>query len=157
MSLFKIEITETCVYSGATLEVGEQYDCLAQYGASYKVLVNDTARIVPYNKAKRVDTTINPNAVGSPMNQYGAVGMLQEASDCIGNRASERDTEAERSMAATIRSFNGMFGTELTEEQGWHFMALLKMARAKGGEFRRDDYVDGAAYFALAGECRGDY
>lgn len=83
-----------------------------------------------------------------------AVGMLKEAADCIGDRAAERDTESERSMAATVRAFNGMFGTELTEEQGWQFMVLLKMARAKGGEYRRDDYVDGAAYFALAGECR---
>lgn len=88
--------------------------------------------------------------------EHCAVGMLEEAADCIGNRASERDTEAERSMAATIRAFNGMYGTELTEEQGWQFMVLLKMARAKGGEYRRDDYVDGAAYFALAGECRAD-
>lgn len=85
----------------------------------------------------------------------GAVGMLEEAAECIGDRASERDSEEERSMAATVRAFNGMFDTEITEEQGWHFMALLKMARAKGGDFRRDDYVDGAAYFALAGECRG--
>lgn len=85
-----------------------------------------------------------------------AVSMLEEAAHCIGDRASERDTEAERSMAATIRAFNGMYGTELTEEQGWQFMVLLKMARAKGGDYRRDDYVDGAAYFALAGECRND-
>ena len=83
-----------------------------------------------------------------------SVSILNEAANCIGNRASERDTDAERSMAATVRAFNGMFGTELTEEQGWHFMTLLKMSRAKGGEYRRDDYVDGAAYFALAGECR---
>ena len=45
-----------------------------------------------------------------------------------------------------------MFNTELTETQGWLFMALLKMSRAKGGEFNSDDYIDGAAYFALAGE-----
>lgn len=86
----------------------------------------------------------------------GAVDILKEAAECIGDRAEERDTEEERSMAATVRAFNGMFGTELTEEQGWHFMTLLKMSRSKGGEFRHDDYVDGAAYFALAGECRAD-
>lgn len=90
------------------------------------------------------------------LEQESAVSMLEEAAHCIGDRASERDTEAERSMAATIRAFNGMYGTELTEEQGWQFMVLLKMARAKGGDYRRDDYVDGAAYFALAGECRND-
>ncbi len=96
----------------------------------------------------------NPNNQGKE--DASAVGMLEEAAHCIGDRASERDTEAERSMAATIRAFNGMYGTELTEEQGWQFMVLLKMARAKGGDYRRDDYVDGAAYFALAGECRND-
>lgn len=85
-----------------------------------------------------------------------ATDILKEAAECIGDRASERDTEEERSMASTVRAFNGMYGTELTEEQGWQFMVLLKMARAKGGEYRRDDFVDGAAYFALAGECRSN-
>lgn len=82
------------------------------------------------------------------------VSMLKEAADCISNRAAERDSDSERSMAATVKAFNSMFDKDLTEEEGWHFMALLKMARAKGGEYRRDDYVDGAAYFALAGESR---
>lgn len=81
-----------------------------------------------------------------------APSLLTEAAETIGNRASERDTKAERSMAATVAAFNAMFDTELTEEQGWQFMVLLKMSRSKGGKYRRDDYVDGAAYFALAGE-----
>ena len=84
---------------------------------------------------------------------YSATNILKVASDNIGDRASERDTEEERSMAATIRAFNGMYGTELTEEQGWMFMVFLKAARAKGGDFSDDDYIDGASYFALAGEC----
>lgn len=86
--------------------------------------------------------------------EQSAVSMLQEAAECIGDRAAERDTESERSMAACVRAFNGMYETELTEEQGWQFMVLLKMARTKGGKYRRDDYVDEAAYAALAGECR---
>lgn len=81
--------------------------------------------------------------------------ILDTAAECIGNRAAERDTDAERSMAATVTSFNAMYNTELTEEQGWMFMVFLKAARAKGGDFRLDDYVDGAAYFALAGEAHG--
>lgn len=82
-----------------------------------------------------------------------AVRMLEQAVDCIGDRASERDTESERSMMATVKAFNGLYGTDLTEEQGWMFMVFLKAARAKGGNFRDDDYIDGAAYFALAGEA----
>lgn len=90
------------------------------------------------------------------MSDPTANGFLQEAINCIGDRASERDTDSERSMLKTVKTFNEMFGTALTEEQGWQFMTLLKMSRSQGGNFRRDDYVDGAAYFALAGEASGN-
>lgn len=82
-----------------------------------------------------------------------ATDLLQVAYDQIGDRASERDTEAERSMCSTVNAFNALYGTNLTEEQGWMFMVFLKAARAKGGRVRVDDYVDGSAYFALAGEA----
>lgn len=82
-----------------------------------------------------------------------ATDLLQSACDQIGDRASERDTEAERSMCSTVNAFNALYGTNLTEEQGWMFMVFLKAARAKGGRVRIDDYVDGSAYFALAGEA----
>lgn len=70
-------------------------------------------------------------------------------------RSSERDVEKERAMAKTVALFNAQFGTNMTEYQGWMFMVHLKMARAEGGAFREDDYVDAAAYIALAAECRG--
>lgn len=79
--------------------------------------------------------------------------LLQIARDQIEDRASERDTETERSMCSTVNAFNALYGTNLTEEQGWMFMVFLKAARAKGGSVRVDDYVDGSAYFALAGEA----
>ena len=82
-----------------------------------------------------------------------ATDLLQSAYAQIGDRASERDTEAERSMYSTVNAFNALYGTNLTEEQGWMFMVFLKAARAKGGRVRVDDYVDGSAYFALAGEA----
>ena len=82
-----------------------------------------------------------------------ATDLLQAAYDQIEDRASERDTEAERSMYSTVNAFNALYETNLTEEQGWMFMVFLKAARAKGGRVRVDDYVDGSAYFALAGEA----
>lgn len=91
-----------------------------------------------------------PNSVGCPET---AVEMLNQAAKAIDARASERDTKAERSMASTVNTFNAMYGTNLTEEQGWMFMVFLKAARAKGGSVRHDDYVDGSAYFSLAGEA----
>ncbi|CAM0102984.1 phosphofructokinase [Vibrio phage 159E36-2a] len=87
---------------------------------------------------------------------YSAVSMLNEAAECIGDRAAERDTDSERSMLATVNAFNAMYGTELTETQGWMFQVFLKASRAKNGDFREDDYIDGASYFALAGECDGN-
>lgn len=82
-----------------------------------------------------------------------APDILQQAKDTIAQRASERDTESERSMASCVKAFNAMYDTELSEEQGWLFMVLLKMSRAKGGNFKLDDYLDMSSYAALAGEC----
>ena len=79
--------------------------------------------------------------------------ILSNAAAEMQDRAASRDTpEGERSMGRCVKAFNAMFSTELTETQGWQFMELLKMARSVGGEFRLDDFTDGVAYAALAGE-----
>lgn len=88
-----------------------------------------------------------------------APSILIEAADCIGSRAAERDQDSERSMSRAVAMFNAWRGGDgadcghLSERDGWVFMALLKLSRAAGGDHRLDDYVDGAAYVALAGEC----
>lgn len=88
--------------------------------------------------------------------------LLQEAARTIAQRGQERDTSGtgqkqERSMAATVAAFNAIEGTNLTERQGWAFMQALKLVRAastaRNGRYNPDDYVDGAAYAALGGEC----
>lgn len=85
---------------------------------------------------------------------HDAVSMLIDAADTITERGKQRDQPSgERSMARTVRAFNAIYGTAITEVQGWQFMALLKIARSAGGTHRLDDYVDQAAYAALAGEC----
>lgn len=81
--------------------------------------------------------------------------LFNEAQACVSDRASERDTDTERSMKAAVDAFNGLYGTSLTETQGWVFMLLLKLSRSKSGKYRRDDWVDAVAYSALAGECEG--
>lgn len=76
-----------------------------------------------------------------------AVGQMQ-------NRAQLRDQpQGERSMATIVATFNALTGHQLTEAEGWEFMVLLKMVRGRQGKFNKDDYVDGAAYFGLLGEC----
>ncbi len=58
----------------------------------------------------------------------------------------------ERSMAKTVAIFEAITGIKLTEEQGNKFMISLKLARSENRAYNGDNYVDGCAYFALAGE-----
>lgn len=83
-----------------------------------------------------------------------AADLINEARRLLTARGEQRDKPSgERSMKATVNAFNALFGTALTETQGWQFMELLKISRSTGGRVVRDDYVDGSAYAALAGEA----
>ena len=105
-------------------------------------------------EVSQIENINPPSSNAKYANPYqSATDLLQSACDQIGDRAAERDTETERSMYSTVNAFNALYGTNLTEEQGWMFMVFLKAARSKGGNIRIDDYVDGSAYFALAGEA----
>lgn len=124
-----------------------------------------------HNEA-RVNESLTPRAtIGEILNQWDdrvscltpdpSQTILLDATCNISTRAAERDVQAERSMKRTVAIFNAYAGLNLTETEGWMFMVALKMARAKGGKFQRDDYVDMASYCGLAGECaeqeeRGD-
>lgn len=79
--------------------------------------------------------------------------ILKAAAGHMQDRAATYDKpEGERSMGATVDAFKAVTGHQLSEEQGWLFMALLKAVRSQQGALRMDSYEDGAAYFALAGE-----
>ena len=61
--------------------------------------------------------------------------------------------DGERSMGKTVAAFSAITGIEISEAQGWMFMALLKLVRSQQGEFKADNYEDGAAYVGLMGEA----
>lgn len=83
-----------------------------------------------------------------------APDILTQAAAEMQDRAATYDKpEGERSMAATVAAFEAVTGVAMTEAQGWLFMAMLKAVRSQQGAFRMDSFVDGAAYFALAGEA----
>lgn len=83
--------------------------------------------------------------------------ILTAAAGHLADRAKTYDKpEGERSMRATVEAFKAVTGHELTETQGWLFMALLKAVRSQQGAFKMDSFEDGAAYFALAGEAAGE-
>lgn len=85
----------------------------------------------------------------------GADEILQIANEAIAQRGVMYDStgqQQERSMGKVVTMFNALTGHELTIEQGWKFMCLLKLARSEQGEFSLDSFIDLAAYAALAGE-----
>jgi hypothetical protein len=83
-----------------------------------------------------------------------APSILRAAISHMEDRAKTYDKpEGERSMGATVDAFRAVSGVSMTEEQGWLFMALLKAVRTQQGAHKADNYEDGAAYFALAGEA----
>lgn len=84
-----------------------------------------------------------------------APAILTRGAQALQDRASSRDQpDGERSMARAVAMFNAYAGGDrrMSETDGWMFMVFLKAARAAQGKVNEDDYVDGAAYFALAGE-----
>ncbi|APD18168.1 hypothetical protein [Vibrio phage JSF7] len=78
--------------------------------------------------------------------------ILKAALEHIDDRAEERDVGTERSMSHCVKAFNAMFDKDLTEEEGWRFMELLKMSRSRTSK-NPDHYEDGAAYAGFAGEA----
>ena len=80
--------------------------------------------------------------------------ILEQAVSEMNDRAATYDKpEGERSMGKTVQAFSAITGVEMTEEQGWLFMVCLKMVRTQQGGYREDSFIDGAAYFGLAGEA----
>ena len=85
--------------------------------------------------------------------QVTAESILEAGAQHMRDRAATYDAPSgERSMEKTVTMFNALTGHGLTETEGWHFMQILKMVRASQGDYRADNFEDGAAYAALAGE-----
>ena len=80
--------------------------------------------------------------------------ILNQSLAHLTDRAVQYDAPSgERSMRDTVAMFNTLTKNNLSERDGWQFMALLKMVRSRQGGFKADTYEDGAAYVALAGEA----
>lgn len=79
--------------------------------------------------------------------------ILTAGLQVLEQRGRDRDQPGgERSIPAVVEAFNALTGHQLTAQQGWIFMALVKMRRSQSGAPDADHYVDGSNYFALAGE-----
>lgn len=98
-------------------------------------------------------TDISPQTDLPPLTNEDAKNFLSEALKEMLDRETKYDQPSgERSMSTTVALFATLTGKEITETEGWKFMALLKLVRAQYNGYRKDDYVDLSAYAALAGE-----
>ena len=78
--------------------------------------------------------------------------ILQDAKKLVaGNRQKEYgNTVINHKNIADL--WSAYLGRDIRAQDVALMMALLKIARTKTGTVNRDDYVDGAAYMAIAGE-----
>ena len=90
-----------------------------------------------------------------------ATDMLRKAADLIEHHEHGRDMDGETSVSLAARMFTEWKGIDFTERDAGVFLSLLKLARARHGQ-NPDNWLDGAAYVAMAGaaelaaELRGD-
>jgi hypothetical protein len=83
--------------------------------------------------------------------------VLDQAKNEVGDRATTYDApQGEESMPRIVALFNELYGQYLTVEQGWMFMVLLKIVRSTQGPYKRDTYVDMAAYAAFAAKAAAE-
>lgn len=114
----------------------------------------DMAEVIPTSTIQ-AQAPYGPASISTKMPPAieAAHTFLEEGAKVLAARAQLRDSAGgERSMATTVAIFNAWTGLGLSVEDGWRFMIALKQAREIQGTYHRDDYVDGANYFALLGE-----
>ena len=74
------------------------------------------------------------------------------ACETLIERGGNYDKDEERSMPTIVEAFKAVTGHDLTVQQGYLFMILLKAVRSQQGADKLDNWVDMAAYAALSGE-----
>ena len=77
--------------------------------------------------------------------------FLKKAIEILKERGRERDVEKERSMARIVSVYNALTGQSMSVEDGWKFMAILKLVRIQIKP-HEDGFLDALSYIALWGE-----
>jgi len=104
-----------------------------------------------YGKGFAIDP--KPKAEG----QYSAEGLLEDGLKTLSERGQQYDPKgkAERSMEKIVAAFQIITGKQLTEAEGWMFMAVLKQVRSfQRPGFHADSAQDFVCYSALYGEAK---
>lgn len=85
------------------------------------------------------------------MEEKDADYFLNKAVEILKERGKERDMEKERSMARIVSVYNVLTDQQMSVEDGWKFMAILKLVRIQIKP-HEDGFLDVLGYISLWGE-----
>ena len=104
-----------------------------------------------YGKGFAIDSKPKPEGL------YSAEGLLEDGLKVLSERGKQYDSagKSERSMEKIVAAFKIITGKDLTEAEGWMFMAVLKQVRSfQRPGFHADSAQDFVCYSALYGEAK---
>lgn len=82
---------------------------------------------------------------------------LENSKKVLENRKNNYDSGNEDSFNLISQLWSCYLNDYVSPKEVAVMLALLKIARSRGGQDKYDNYVDGAAYMALAGDKMIDY
>ena len=153
------------IISCDTHSVKDYYYTLREYDEDGKSLTIHTFNIQSDTNGFKDSTPIfldhNPFDKNDPNNpssctdeckeEKDADYFLNKAVEILKERGRERDVEKERSMARIVSVYNALTGQSMSVEDGWKFMAILKLVRIQIKP-HEDGFLDALSYIALWGE-----
>ena len=153
------------IISCDTHSVKDYYYTLREYDEDGKSLTIHTFNIQSDTNGFKDGTPIfldhNPFDKNDPNNPSSCTNECKEEKDAdyflnkaveiLKERGKERDVEKERSMARIVSVYNALTGQSMSVEDGWKFMAILKLVRIQIKP-HEDGFLDALSYIALWGE-----
>jgi hypothetical protein len=91
-------------------------------------------------------------------NQHARLRILARAAEVTGGERQDSYGPVKQNLQRIADLWTAYLdcGVKLSPEAVAWMMVLLKMARSEADGYHEDNYIDGAAYAAIAGECRID-
>jgi hypothetical protein len=97
---------------------------------------------------------VEPTIIKIEPKQIPAAAILEDARGLIEGDRQEQHGDPKKCHDEIAKLWTWWTGIQIDAHDVAMMMMLLKTARIKTGGYNRDCYVDGPAYFALAGQMR---
>lgn len=146
-----IEIANELRGWASTKQTSPMFDCLVEAADIIDKLIETNNELKGFQSWVNATPGDNGVELSKQFLPVTARWILDEASATIESRGKKRDQGSERSMQRIVKVFHALTDHHMTETEGWMFMVVLKLCREKTGQ-DIDNWVDGAAYMALAAE-----